>query len=385
MRGQMARRVLWSASMRTSLFIFTFIGALGAAGCDGAFVSSAVADAGVDPNGAATAMFSAQILPMMNQACAACHVGTDAVGFMRPDPDVLTTMMGHPNLVVGGDPGASRLYAYGRSDQHSGISFNVDQAELVRQWIELVPPSEPPPPQVETTKFSPLLGGQVNSVDLSTLAAGLEGATLTFKANQLAQGIYVTELTVNAGAGGVHIAHPLFVSHCPQTLPDPVDSFYGLDLVVNPGESSPVSGGTVVLVDFSPGCKMSVHFKLIEPGVAGPGEPDAGGPVGGGCVNVGGFTANARGPIEQQCASCHAGGNATARNAWDVSAIADLSPAAQAAVCAQTRNKINLENEPQSLLFQRVAPGQQTGHPIALQNGPFTAFRDPIVNWAVTE
>jgi hypothetical protein len=362
-----------------------FAGLVAASGCDGAFSSGQSGDE-PDPAALARRRFDEDVLPMLNQACAACHVSENAVGFMRPNPDVWTTMMGHPNLIAGGNANDSRLYAYGRSPNHSGPEFSPEQAELVRAWIEVVPETGTPPKTVETGRFVPATGE--NTVDLSKLGDKLDGAKLTFTATPLASGMYVTELKATAGSGGLHLAHPLFVTYCPGAKPDPVDSFYGLDQVVNPMASAPVGGGTVVLVDYRQGnCEIAVLFKVIEPGMTGPGGGGPGdGGGSGGCVNIAGFTQSARAPLANQCGNnCHAGGQATAKNAWDLSAINDLSAAGQAAACAQTRNKLNLNNEAQSILFQRVLPGQQTGHPLTLQQAQYDAFSAPILTWAQTE
>lgn len=355
--------------------------------CSGQFQGTG-SDAGIeDPSIAARAFFSSNVQPILEGNCTACHSGSMAgLAFIMP-PSIYDSVMAHPNLVFGGDAPASRLYAYGRSDQHSGPIFTPEQSEIVRQWIDLVPPREnEEPPPITTNRFAPLVGP--NTVDLAEMGEGLDGATMTFTMQQLAQGIYISALMVNAGAGGVHLNHPLFVSYCSNrpAKADPVDSFYGLDMIVNAGLTGMVGGGTVILTDFQPGCELSIHFEIIEPGMGGPGGEDGGvGPGGGGCTDVAGFTANARGPISASCGSCHSGGNATARNAWDITVINDLSEAAQIEACGQTRNKINLANEVNSILFQRVAPGQATGHPITLNQGDYDAFRNPVLLWATNE
>lgn len=359
--------------------------------CDGRVYSTeGDADGGPgDPAAAAAAMFTADVEPILSDSCASCHAaapGGAIPGFLHPSPDVYTAIKAWPNLVVPGDPEASRLYAYGRSAQHSGPVLLPEQAEVVRAWIELEPPADAPEPEPESQRFAPLVGQ--NTVDLAPLADGLDGATLTFVADQLAAGIYLTELTVHSGDGGVHLLHPLFVTYCPgaEARPDPVDSFYGLDLVVNPTSVATLGGGTVVLVDFAPGCELSVHFERLEPGSTTGGGEDGGGPLGGGCADVAGFTASARAPLANRCASCHAGGNSTATNAFDLSSVNDLSSDGQAAACAQTRGKLNLADEPNSILFQRVEPGQATGHPMTIDDPTqFGQFRDAIVSWAVNE
>jgi hypothetical protein len=136
----------------------------------------------------------------------------------------------------------------------------------------------------------------------------------------------------------------------------------------------------VLLTSLVAGCKLSVSFKSIA-------KDDGGGPgpVGGGCTDVASFTASARQSLSTQCASCHAGGQAGATASYDLRKINDLAADGQAQACAQTRAKMNLQNEVMSLLFQRVAPGQQTNHPLTLNQATFTTFQNAVVGWATKE
>jgi hypothetical protein len=148
-----------------------------------------------------------------------------------------------------------------------------------------------------------------------------------------------------------------------------------------------IGGGTVALTDFQMTCKLSIHFKKIEPGMTTGGDGD-GGTTTFGCKNVGSYTANAQPPLVQRCAGaqCHGGSNGTATNAWDLRDADDTTATGQTNACGQTKQKINLANPASSILFQRVAPGQQTGHPITIaDNAQFTAFRDAILVWVATE
>jgi hypothetical protein len=366
------------------------------AGCAGDFVSAGPGDddgadevdAGdvgpdADPEQAAIAFFTAEVKPILAGNCGACHAGSPAGPNFMSGPDERASLLAYPNMVIAGDADASRLYAYGKSAQHSGPDFNAEQAAIVKTWIDMEPAGEPVPPGGNGPKiapFSPTAGA--NTVDLSPLGADAVGATMTFNAMPLQTGgTYLTQLKVKTGATGVRLEHPLFVTYCPDAAADPVDSFYGLDLRIAPATEATVGGGTVVLVNLQATCKVSVVFKTFAKDEGGGG----GGPLGGGCTAVGDFTNSARQPLSQRCGNCHAGGQAGATNAWDLTGVNDLGATAQAKACAQTRGKVNLANEAMSILFQRVAPGQATGHPLTLNQADFTAFQNAVNGWATKE
>lgn len=361
---------------------------LAVAGCDGRFYGTAP-DSGTDadPLIAARLLYDRDVLPILSANCTACHASVGAVGggFMAPNPDSYATMITWPNLVFPGDATSSRIFSYARGEQHSGTQLTPDQGELVRRWVEAEPPRAPVAPPTETTRFRPQFG-VTNTIELASLGDGLDGTTMTFDADLLAGGgLYLKFVKLHAGTNGTHVVHPLFQTYCPTTpVPDPVDSLSAIDLIVNAGDVATLGAGTVVLANISDDCELSVHFKTIEPGefIA---SPDGGLVIGGGCTNVASFTANAQNPFSNRCAGCHAGGNMTAKNAFDLSAINDLSADGQAAACAQAVSTINRTNEVNSRLFQRVEPGQATGHPLTLNDAEFTAFRDAIVSWATSE
>lgn len=389
--GGLARRLLYAAGMRNHWALLAFLSQ--AAACGQVEWSATGGDAGSDasdPAAAARAQFTAEVEPILRDFCAACHTTDGGTGPAFLKAPMYETIKAWPNnLVVPGQPNDSRLYTYGTNANHTGPEFTADQADVVRRWILIEVPTGGGGDQdagVQTSAFDVNVGGD-NTVDLAPLGTGLDGAKLTFKATALSAGLFISDLKISAGPGGVHFVHPLFMTWCPDPKPDPVDSFYGLDYTVNPNTVGMVGGGTVALTDFSAskGCKLSIHFKKIEPGMTSGGENDGG--VTGGCKDVPSFTANAQPPLTQRCATaaCHAGGG-TARNAWDLTQVPNAGdPTAQAAGCAQARSKINLGDPPNSIMFQRVAPGQATGHPLTLNNTDFTAFRNAILAWVANE
>lgn len=369
------------------LMLATALAATGCLGTPGK--SGGPGSDGSAEEAAARAQFESEVQPVLMGACVACHVSIGGVGpgFLSGAPDIYGTIRSWPNLVIGGNPASSRLYAYGTSSSHARVGVNLTdpQADIVRRWIEIVP--ETPggggaEPEIVTPLYTPVEG--LNTIDLASVAAGLEGATITFSADQLAAGLLMTQITVNAGAGGIHLKHPLFTTWCDGTG-TPVNSLEGLDLIVEPNLTAALGPGTLSLSSFRSGCQLSLSFEVLEPSTGAPGGPDAGGPLGGGCMAVASFTANARGPIENRCGGCHANEANPAHNAWDQTMIGDLAEGAQAEACGQALGNVNLAAPDMSQLLNRVRPGQATGHPLTLNAGDFDTFQAAILAWVADE
>ena len=164
-------------------------------GCQGALTDSNAngdgADAGTgedaNPADLARAFYDENVAAGLNTQCNSCH-GAAAIGtpFLN-GADTRETILATPNMVIPGDGEGSRLYSYGRMT-HSGPALSTDLAEQVRLWIDMEPSADEAPPLVETKKFTPAAGA--NTVDLSELGEGLEGASLTFDAAMITAGVY---------------------------------------------------------------------------------------------------------------------------------------------------------------------------------------------------
>jgi len=337
---------------------------------------------------AARAAFDTEVSPVLSAVCTACHQAAGpGQGFLTPNPDAYTTLLNWPGIIDLERPTRSRLLTRG---PHAGPGLTETQHDTVLRWIELevaargrVVEQDP-----ETPSFAPILGD--NSVDLGPL--GLVGSTLTFRAELLAAGLYLSSIQVTAGASGARLVHPLFVvwkAGVPQ--PDPVDSFSGLDLSIQPGGSATLGTGTLVLVSFAAGDQLSVTFESAEPTVAQ--QPDGGvmgpidaGSLGGGCRSVAAFTQYAQPQLAQACANCHSGGNGSATNAFDMTRIGDLTPEGQAAACGQSLSRIHRDDPNASSLFTTTAPGGG-GHPFRFNGDAarYDQFRSQILLWIVQE
>jgi len=328
---------------------------------------------------AARNAFDQEALPILNGFCASCHAGSmTGIDWMTPSPDIRTHILTFPGLVNLDTPTMSQLLTKGA---HEGPALTSDQASALLDWIGLEKAAAGgPDTSVETQAFQPVVGQ--NTVDLSGI--GLTGSTLTFRLEQLSVGIYLNEITVNAGTDGAHVVHPLFVTWDDQgnASPDPVDRFSDIDLTVAGDMASPLGGGTAVFVDVSPTTKLSIHFKVAELAQGGS-TTGGGGITGGGCKAVAAFTQYAQPLLSANCKSCHDGSNASATAATDMTKIDDLTAAGQAAACGQILSRVDLTSIPTSGVFVATDPGQQTTHPFKFGGSTtqFNNFQSQLTMW----
>jgi hypothetical protein len=326
----------------------------------------------------------------MMQACNVCHTGAAAgPPFMAPMPDIYTTLKAWPGL-IGPSPQGSKIYMKG---QHEGPAFTPGQAMRVATWLNaeaaagsggndggvggapLIPPFMPQP--------------GTNTVDLGSLGPGLAGAKLQFDASISGAGLQLASLQIIAPAStGVHVAHPLFTVY-PQSgspLPDPVDSFSGLDQTIPAGMPGTIGPGTLILTSYKLNDRIGVVFeKLAATNPPGGMDGGTGGP--GGCKSVMTFTASAKTPLSNTCVTCHGGANAGAQSALDMSRVNDTSTDGQTAACAQVLNKVSPATPAQSRIFQVTAPGASAAvHPFQFPDqNSFNAFQTMVSQWIVRE
>lgn len=353
-----------------------------------AIAASACAGDITTPNGdpadvaAAKAKFSQDVQPILDGFCGACHSSMPNIDFMRPNPDVRTAVLGWPSLVSLEAPAQSSLLTKG---PHSGPALTPDQSAVMLDWIELevIAAGGEPAETVETDRLTPAPG--LNTIDLTAL--GLTGSSLSFLYEPLATGMYLSDIKVTGGTGGVHVVNPLFVIWNEGAAePDPINRFGNVDLTVLEAETKFIGGGTAVFVDVAPGSDISVHFRVAEfADGTDPGDDD--GIIGGGCNDVPSFTASAQGPLAASCASCHGpGGMADAIAATDMTSINDLTADGQAAACGQVKTRVNLLDPPNSGLFIAPDPNSGTAHPFKFGTvGDFDAFRNSVTQWILNE
>ena len=343
----------------------------------------------VDPSGdaakAAAAAFKSNVEPTLTSKCGVCHTGTAFPQFMRPDPTLRDGVLKFDGgkLLNLDDPQQSRLAVYASSQAHAMVGTNYQPAEAAKvvAWAELeaLAAGKSPAPTIETPVITPVVGQ--NTIDLGAL--GLTGTTFKFDYQPLATGMYLSRISGTAGAGGVRLTHPLFVVWDGNNpVPDPIDRFGDIDLTVAEMTSSSVGGGTAVFVDVPPTAPLSLYFKAATFANGMPPSTDGG--ATGGCKAVAQFTAAVRGPLTASCTSCHAGGNAGATAATDMTKLAD--DAQQMAACAQILSRVSKLTPDQSALFVSAQPNSGLNHPFKFPSDTeFQAFKAAILPWITAE
>jgi hypothetical protein len=259
---------------------------------------------------------------------------------------------------------------------HQGPAWSVEQASKILEWIEMERDEHPVEMVVETGAVDVVEGPNTLTLD----AIGSAGTTLTFTAQKLANGLYLSNIAITAGPMGVHIKHPLFVTWQGTTpSPDPVDSFDTVELDLATTVRGTIGGGLLMLTNVQPTAQLSVSFKRIGPAVG------SGNTTLAGCKVVNSFTTNARGPLSTNCVSCHGGTNGGATAAVDMTKMNDTSATGQAAACGQILSRVNLTTPTMSGILLAPDPASGVGHPFKFSAANYPAFRTSLTTWIDAE
>ncbi|MCC6555304.1 MAG: hypothetical protein IT372_20275 [Polyangiaceae bacterium] len=362
--------------------------AAAAAGCSGEIGGAAPSGGttGTPPPPPTGAELFAAMEPDLVAACGSCH---DAGGFadtpFLAGPDRYGSVVSWPGIVVKDWERSTFLTHAVAGGGHGGT--NLDSEGLadtllpdVREWLEVEAADLPDIPDGPPTipPFAPING--FNAVYLDELGPDFEGIAITFSAKTpTPDRLELTSIEVHpTKTKGVRMVHPVlsvFAKGAAAGEPDPADTFAGLDASYAPGAAGPLGPGAATLTTWSDGARLAVVFDVLEP-YGGQGGAQT-------CSNVAGFTANAQALFQGSCATCHAGGNAQAAAAVDMSALA-TDPAA---ACAQIRSRVSPADPPSSQIFINTDPGGNAAHPFKFNGdaAAFDAFRDGASVWIATE
>lgn len=358
-------------------------------GCTGDIVNP---DGG-DPAARAIAAFDRDVAPVLNGKCAACHAQPTFPQFMRPNPTLREGILsfmgaGGASLVDLMSPIDSRLQGYSSSEAHLAVGTNFTPAEAakVTAWVELeaLAAGVEEQPEVKTNRIAPVIG--TNTIPLDSI--GLTGSKFLFDFERITTGYYLSRIKVQAGTGGVHLIDPLFVIWQGETaVPDPINRFAGIDLVVQETMESQVGGGTAIFTYANPADipgspQISIHFKTAT--LANGMQPTENGGATGGCKATAMFTSTVR-PLLTPCATmCHGGSNAAATGATDMTKLADDTK--QADACTQILTRVSKANPNQSSIIVSVDPGAAAVHQqYKVAAGNFTNFKNTMIAWINAE
>jgi cytochrome c553 len=347
-------------------------------------------------------LFVQKAKPVFDTTCASCHSGSDinTAFLLGANPmEVRATLLG-ADVVNLEAPQTSRILTKGA---HSGPALLASQASDLLEWLSAERDAAGVAGGVdtglETAAFTPVIctGGApgsptcpITTVDISGLVEGWAGAQITFVAQALSQDLYVTNLALSGFGEGVYIEHPLFVSRPieRQPIPDSLDRFHNVKMNLMAGSMpTQISGGTAAFINFAPADQISIHFKVVDRFRAdGPGGMGMGmGALG--CKTLEAFKANARGPLQTNCGSCHANaGNANARGAMDLVGIGAADDMTLQGVCNQARTRINFQDTNASGFYIAPNPAMATNHPFKFPaQANFDTFKAAVDVWVQAE
>lgn len=350
----------------------------------------------------ALAKFETEALPVLQSACVGCH-GDDLknVGFMKgaDAAEIRATIKAYdPPVVNTEQPEVSRILTKG---QHDGPLLTSQQATALLEWVQaeqesakhdpanpvVVIATAPAVVQICTAGLPGDATCPTNHISVDGLGSpkvSIPGAEITFTAQALTSGLYITNLQFAGGSAGAYIEHPLFVSQSASgdTVPDSIDRFFDIKLNQAANMSGQISGGTAQFVGFKAEDKLYVSFKDIKTfQMSSTPVPKTG------CKELAKFKSNVAPLVNMRCASCHAGNaNANAKSTMDVTGVATTDDAALLLACNQMRSRTDLVNTAMSGIYLAPQPGNQTNHPFKFNPATdFTAFQTSVDVWVQAE
>ncbi len=206
--------------------------------------------------------------PVFKAHCTSCHDGSMSTASPVPDPYLVgmtdmairdTAVAYVPQLVNLGAPASSRVLTKGT---HEGPAMTAQEASDVLSWITAERDARPPAMVIETMPVT-MMQGSATTIPLDSL--GYAGATISFTATAVQSDTYATGITVTAGADGLYLQHPLFVSNPAggMPVPDPIDRFYSTTLDLMAAGTMTLSSATT-FSGFKIGDPLTVRFDVLD-------------------------------------------------------------------------------------------------------------------------
>jgi len=233
------------------------------AGCTGDITDKSLA--GLTPQEAlAKQRWLGKAEPVFKAKCTMCHDGSmppaDPYLVGMTDMAIRDTAVAYvPELVNLGAPASSRVLTKG---MHEGPAMTAQEASDVLSWIEAERDARPPAMVIETT---PVMMMQGSATDIPLDALGYAGAKISLTAMALQNDTYATGITVTAGADGLYLQHPLFVSNPAgmDPVPDPIDRFYSTTLDLMANGTMTLSTATT-FTGFAIGNPLTIRFDVLD-------------------------------------------------------------------------------------------------------------------------
>ena len=302
----------------------------------------------------AQALFT-QLQPQLDQKCGgACHQQGTTLSAPKwlAGPDEYKSITSYPGIVTA-DIYSSKLENRPANHPASCLIDPGNEALLtaVTTWLTAEAAAIAAIPLPTSATVDPSTG----SVDLSPAATGITGAKITFTATQQGDLLrFSNVMLVAPSSTGLHIISPIFVQ-VPGSGPEIDNTDYSTtDLTVAAGASSQISP-VFYFQNWVVGSKLKIEFQKIQTATVQ--GSDAGSSTT--CKDLTDFQNSAAPSMKANCTSCHAGGNTSATNSMNLTALNNND---YATACTQARTQVNLTTQAQSNVL--LAPLQQVTHPV---------------------
>lgn len=205
-------------------------------------------------------LFASQAWPALGR-CAGCHATQPAIDFLAPGTPTeayATVFAFQPPIVDVASPESSLVLTMGT---HTGPALLPAESEAVRAWLDAEHAARVPDPSLAVAVGPIRLALDApNTVDLRL------GATLRFVPSMSVEGLALRQIVLTAGGAGLHVVHPLLVTHPPIVPPriDTGDAFGDVDLELTAGDSVALGGGSAAFPGFDPADPITIHFRTLE-------------------------------------------------------------------------------------------------------------------------
>jgi hypothetical protein len=209
-------------------------------------------------------------LPVLSAKCVMCHDGSmPMIGYLAGADDIAkreTLIAYMPAVININAPMSSRMLTKG---SHTGPALEAKEASDILSWIEAEAIARGTMTTViRSDKITPMLctGAPcpVNIIDLMSLG---QPGTVELEITQLSADLYLTNITLKAGAAGLHITHPLIESWpagATDPKPDPIDRWFNVDLNLAPAATAPIGTGEGSFTGFGAADQLSIRFDVFE-------------------------------------------------------------------------------------------------------------------------
>ncbi len=330
--------------------------------------------------------FEANVQPGLMNECGACHQlqGAADAPFLAA-PDIYASITTYPGIVTR-KPSSSIVVTRPADPGHGGGQAPTMSPELLAKvlpWLE-IEASLIPEPETSTlfiTPFKPKVFGAFNTIYLGDLGPEFENVSLTFNATELGDPpdmLLIENLELHPISDmAIHVVHPIFTAYPPDEagVPDPADSFSSIDDVYSSDTVVQVGTGSIVHTHWASDSYLGIAFEDFK--IVGGFIP----PIP--CKQLSQFQTDVAPQLSVCATTCHAGANAQAKGAMDLSTLSsDVASA-----CLEVRARTRPGDPAASQILIVTSPLDPSAHLFKFTGNvsAYNTFKSEVSPWILSE